>query len=108
MNLNRRNFFFLPAVVAAGCARGNKESKFDFGEPKERYVLEGVILRLNEADRTATIKHQEIKGWMEAMTMEFPVPKKDQFAKLKEGMKIRATVLTNDRFFWLDEINPSR
>ena len=59
---------------------------------EKKYQLQGVIVRLDPQLQSATIKHGEIVGWMEAMTMEFPVASKDEFARLKEGQTIRATV----------------
>ena len=52
----------------------------------------------------AVIQHERIEGWMEAMTMEFPVADPAEYAKLKEGATIRARVNVNDAFFWLSEI----
>jgi len=52
----------------------------------------------------ASIAHEKIEGWMEAMTMEFPVPGEEDFARLKEGAVIRATVNVNDLNYWLTDI----
>lgn len=76
----------------------------DFGEPKNRYSLRGQVLRLRPANRIAVIKHERIEGWMEAMTMDFPVPDPEQYARLREGQTIRATVLVNDLSYWLSDI----
>ena len=104
--MRRRHLLFacgiLPAAFIA-CSR-NQQSKFDYGEPKQRYILKGVVLRLKPADRVAVIRHQEIVGWMNAMTMECPVPDAAEYAKLKEGAKIRSTVCVNDMYYWLTSI----
>lgn len=93
----------LPFLLA--CAKKSKpEPSFDFGEPKQRYMMRGEVLRLRPESRIAVVRHEEIKGWMEAMTMDFPVPDAAQYAKLREGAKIRATVLVNDLNFWLSDI----
>jgi Cu/Ag efflux protein CusF len=89
-------------LVLAGCG-GKREAKYDYGEAKQSYQLRGEILRL-KPDRIATIRHEKIEGWMEAMTMDFPVPSEAEWAKLKEGAKIRATVHTNDLHYWLTGI----
>jgi protein SCO1/2 len=52
----------------------------------------------------AVIKHDAIEGWMEAMTMEFPVRDRAEFAKLREGMRIQATVEVQDLDYWLTSI----
>lgn len=104
--MHRRDFVLacgmVPAVFLACSTK--KESKFDYGEAKQRYAVRGVVLRLKPADRIAVLQHGRIEGWMEAMTMEFPVPDTAEYAKLKEGAKIRATVCVNDMYFWLTSI----
>ena len=87
---------------AGACSR--REVSYDYGEPKQRYRIHGQILRLRPENRIAVVKHERIEGWMEAMTMEFPVPDGAEFAKLKEGAWIRATVCVNDSYFWLTGI----
>ncbi len=87
----------------AGCGGAKREAKYDYGAAKNSYRLRGEVLRL-KPDRIATLKHEKIEGWMEAMTMDFPVPDAAEWAKLKEGATIRATVLTNDLHYWLTGI----
>jgi Cu/Ag efflux protein CusF len=93
------------AALLAGCAP-KRDAGFDYGEAKKRYPLKGEILRLKPDTRVAVIKHETIEGWMEAMTMEFPVPSHEEFAKLKVGMTINATVEVNDLHYWLTGIKP--
>ncbi len=88
------------------CAPAQREPAFDFGEAKEKYPMRGEVLRLRPENRIAVIKHEDIDGWMKAMTMDFPVPDAAEYAKLKEGMTIRATVLRNDLHYWLVDIQP--
>jgi protein SCO1/2 len=97
----RRSFVLVPGVLAAACSR---RDKFDYGQPKNRYPLQGEITGLRAEDRIATVRHQKIEGWMEAMTMDFPVPSAAEFGKLKVGAKIRATVNVNDEGYWLTAV----
>ena len=64
----------------------------------------GEIIRLEPKTRVALIKHEAIPGWMEAMTMDFPVESSLEFTKLKPGMRIRATVFVKDLDYWIGEI----
>ncbi len=104
--MRRRHFLFGSTIVPAAflACSTKKEAKFEYGEPKQRYALKGVVLRLKPADRVAVVQHEKIEGWMEAMTMEFPVPDAAEYAKLKEGAKIRSTVCVNDLYYWLTSI----
>jgi Cu/Ag efflux protein CusF len=92
----------LLAGICTSCARS--EHAYDYGTAKQRYQLHGKILRLRPENRIAVIRHEKIEGWMEAMTMDFPVPSLAEYSKLKEGSVIRATVNVNDMYFWLTEI----
>ena len=61
-------------------------------EPEKHYQLIGEVKALDDKVQTATIQHQAIGDWMGAMTMEFPVRSKEEFAQLHVGDKITATV----------------
>lgn len=103
--MTRRELLAVCGVTLSAC--GGKvpaDQSLDFGEPKNRYALRGEVLRLRPKNRIAVVKHEKIEGWMEPMTMDFPVPDATQYAKLREGATIRATVLTNDAYYWLTEI----
>ncbi|MBI5085869.1 MAG: copper-binding protein [Acidobacteria bacterium] len=101
--MKRRDILLGLTLLAAGCRPG-KQQKFDYGEPKQKYTVRGVVLGLRPESRVAVLKHEKIEGWMEPMTMECPVPSAEEFAKLKEGATIRATVNVNDMYFWLTAI----
>lgn len=104
--MNRRSLLALPLAAIAACAPAKPEPEFDFGEPTQKHPMRGEVLRLRPENRIAVIKHEDIEGWMKAMTMDFPVPDPAEFAKLKEGATIRATVLRNDLHYWLTDIQP--
>ena len=100
IKLNGCLFLAAAAVFIAACG-GSKPS----GPPKE-YHLEGEVVRLDPQVRTAAIRHQKIEGWMEAMTMEFPVREAREFEKLAVGKRITATVYVNGDEFWIGNIQP--
>jgi Cu/Ag efflux protein CusF len=74
--------------------------------PPKEYTLNGVVLRVDPQVRTAVIKHEKIDGWMEAMTMEFPVHDAKEFEKLAAGKQITATVYVTDDGYWIGNIRP--
>jgi Cu/Ag efflux protein CusF len=71
----------------------------------ERYKLEGEIVALDPERQVAKINAREIKGWMEAMTMEYQVKDRSGFATLHIGDRITATVFVQDLNFWIGEIH---
>ena len=96
---SRRGFAFAAAGLLAGCTREKKSTA-----AVTTYKMTGEVRRLEPDRQTAVIKHEVIDGWMEAMTMEFPVRDKTEFAKLAEGKRIAATVNVQDLDYWLTDI----
>jgi Cu/Ag efflux protein CusF len=75
--------------VVSSCSRGaDKEST----GPEKHYTMRGVILSLDAKNQTANIDHEAIEGWMEAMTMDYPVRSKADFSRLHTGEHITATI----------------
>ena len=93
--MNRRYFLLLP--VLASCAKKDEA-------PVQRYKLKGQVLDLDEANRLARIQHEKIDGWMEAMTMEFPVRSDAEWKKLSKGARVTATVVVQDFRYHLEDI----
>ena len=103
--MTRRNWLKSAVLAAAACTScARSEHAYDYGEAKQRYKLHGEVLRLRPENRIAVIKHEKIEGWMEAMTMEFPVPSLAEYSKLTAGVVVRATVNVNESYFWLTDI----
>jgi protein SCO1/2 len=78
------------ALVTSACSRRDERE----------YTLQGQVLSV-AADRVhATIKHENIAGLMPAMTMTYSAEDGQQFANLKPGDLINATlvVVTNGAF----------
>ena len=97
--------FLIPIVFLwlAGCGGSAPDS----GKPDEIYDLRGAIVRLTPEDQVALIDHEEIPGWMAAMTMEFPVKDKAEFGRLKVGDRIEAKVHVRDLEYWITGIRPA-
>jgi protein SCO1 len=69
--------------------------------PKERsYKLQGQVLSIDADRQMANIKHEEIKGFMAAMTMPYKVQDAKALAELKPGdlINARVSVVPNDAF----------
>ena len=74
--------------------------------PVKKYKLDGIVVSLDSPGHTAKINGQKIEGWMEAMTMEYPV--KDGFDTLHVGDHINATVFVQGLDYSLGEIHQVR
>ncbi|HZT40243.1 MAG TPA: copper-binding protein [Bryobacteraceae bacterium] len=83
-------------LLILGCARE---------APVHRYALRGEIVKVDPSAHTVTIRHERIDGWMEAMTMEFPVKDAKEFAALRAGERVTATVFVSDAgAYWIGDI----
>jgi protein SCO1/2 len=70
------------------------------GSSDREYTLQGQVLSIEPNRLQAEIKHEEIKGFMAAMTMPYKVRDAKEFADLKPGDLINATlvVVSNDAY----------
>ena len=75
-------------LVLAGCGAKPEQTK--------TYPMTGEVKAVDVASKTATIAHEKIADWMDAMTMEFPVKPDEELQKLKPGDKIEASVVVGD------------
>lgn len=69
---------------------------------EKRYPLKGKVLAVNQAERTATIKHEEIPGYMPAMTMPFKIKNDADLQMIKAGDEVSANLVVTDVDSWLE------
>lgn len=86
----------LLALALAGCRSKLPEGK--------RYPVQGEIKALDASAKTATIDASKIDGFMEAMTMEYPVKPDAEFQKLHVGDRIEATVVVGDPWYYVTDV----
>jgi protein SCO1 len=54
------------------------------------------VVSVDAKEQTAAIDASAIKGYMEAMTMEYPIQSKTEFASLHPGDRITGTLDVSD------------
>ena len=94
-----RRVILAAALILAGC--GAKQQTQEQGK---RYPMQGEIKSLDPSAKTANINAGKIEGFMEAMTMEYPVKPEGEFAKLHVGDKVQATVVVNDDRYYVTDV----
>ena len=74
--------------------------------PLKEYTLHGEVVRVDPEHHIAVINGEKVEGWMEKMTMEYPVKEQADLDKLKPGLKIQATVFQrpSDLEFWIGNV----
>ena len=67
---------------------------------RREYRLQGQVLSVAADGKEATIKHEEVAGFMQAMTMPYKVRDAKEFEGLKPGDLLTATlvVVSNDAY----------
>jgi protein SCO1 len=86
--------FFL--VTTASCRKDTSNQK--------HYDLKGKVVTVEPEKHLVTIAHEEVKGYMPAMTMPFRLRADWAFDVLKQGDQISATLVVDGTEFWLENI----
>ncbi len=85
-------------LIALSCGRTTQSVA-----PKQ-FQVRGEVIRIDREPRTVTLKHGKIEGWMEAMTMEFPVHNAAELDKLAPGKQVTATVFVTPDQYWIENV----
>jgi len=80
-------------LFGVSCRRSGGEKRFD---------LKGKVLVVEPDKHLVTVSHEDIKGYMPAMTMPFTVPSESDLQILAPGDEITATLVIDGSQSWLD------
>lgn len=96
-------------MISLGFAACEKKVSAPVGEAK-RYELKGKVVEVDAAGKRVKVEHEKIEGFMDAMTMWFPVKDDANFGKLQVGHQITATMIYNtaDNRSWLENLKSSQ
>jgi protein SCO1 len=87
---------FLSLTALTGCRPDGSNAK--------RYELKGVVMTVEKDKHLVTVSHEEIKDFMEAMTMPFVVREEWVFEQAAAGDKITATLVVDGTESWLESV----
>lgn len=102
-----RAFIFLTALATflggvAGCQQASSKTA---DADAKRYELNGKVISVDKPARKAKIEHDEIKGYMPAMTMDFSIKEVWVVRELEPGDKIAADLVVNkDADYYLENV----
>jgi len=97
--------FLLAALVVCAAACGRSEQPARAKSAAERHTLKGVIRSVDSPKNEITVTHEDVPGYMAAMTMPFPVKDDPQvFAILRPGDRIEATLVVDGDKYWLERV----
>jgi protein SCO1 len=87
------------AIAGAACRSGSPPP-----DPVERYPLTGQLLALRPDIREVRLHHDEIPGYMPAMTMSLGVKDARELDDLERGDLVEATLVVSSTDAWLEGI----
>lgn len=101
-----RNIFIvlLTAFLAVAC---QKASQAPTSDNAKRYPLKGKVVSVDKAKKKAKIDHEKIPGFMDAMTMDFPIHEDWVWENLSPGAEVHAELvvdLSADEPYWLEKV----
>lgn len=70
----------------------------------KRYDLKGTIVSVDKANQSATISHEEVKDFMDAMTMPFKLKDAWPLDVMKPGDEVQAALVVTDDSAWLEDV----
>src|SRR5713226_8737701 len=83
------------AILVSGCKPRRSANE-------KHYDLKGKVVAVNKSERTATISHQDIAGYMPAMTMPFKIKNDADLEMLKPGDQVTGTLVVDDAESWVE------
>jgi protein SCO1/2 len=100
-------------VLAAGLAAALGCAKSEAPKPappaaEKPYPLKGVVVSVDPGAAKVIVRHEEIRGYMDAMTMPFSVAEPKMLAELRPGDEIDARLVVGEKASRLEGIVVSR
>lgn len=89
------------SLVLSACARPKEAAE-------KRYPMKGVVASVNRALREAVVAHEDVPGFMPAMTMPFKVADDEVLAELQRGDEIAAVLVVGETRYRLEEVKLTR
>ena len=62
----------------------------------KRYPFKGKVISVDKAAKKATFEHEDIPGYMPAMTMDFPIGEDWVWGNLTPGSEVKAELVVDN------------
>lgn len=102
-----RCFALFLLVFALFTACSTKPADTNASAAAKRYKLQGKVVSVDRAAKKAKIEHDRIEGYMDAMTMDFPIHADWLWDDLLPGAEIRAELVVDNAAaepYWLENV----
>lgn len=94
-------------ITAAGCGSAPSSNQPQASASAKRYPMRGKVVSVDKAAKKAKIDHEKIDGFMDAMTMDFPIHADWVWSELTPGAEVRADLVVDNTAkdpYWLENI----
>jgi protein SCO1/2 len=101
---------FTASVVLSACGGGPPPPASSTTEPakaatpEQRYDLKGTVVSLDKTGKSVTVNHDEIKGFMSAMTMAYSVKDPKALDAVAKGDVVTAKLVSTGESYWLEDV----
>lgn len=99
---NSRSLLTILFLLILGLAVTGSSCRARRSANEKRYPLKGKVVAVDKTDRTATIAHEDVVGYMPAMTMPFKINNAADLEMLKPGDEITGTLVVDDLSAWVE------
>lgn len=96
--------FILICLFFTGCKTADVSNS---AAVAKRYSLKGTIVSVDKSNKSAKIDHEKIDGYMDAMTMDFPIHEEWVWEDLAQGAVIHAELVVDSSAkdpYWLEKV----
>ncbi|HMJ08824.1 MAG TPA: SCO family protein [Pyrinomonadaceae bacterium] len=97
-------FVFTAFLLFAACKTATPPAP---SASAKRYPFKGTVVSVDKQKKTASIDHEAVDGYMDAMTMDFPIHEDWVWNDLVPGSQIQAELVVDNSAkdpFWLEKI----
>jgi len=93
-------------VFTVSCDRAKMQTPATVvaGTNRQVFQVKGVIVKVAPREKSVEIKHEEIHGYMPAMTMPFDVKDTNELAGLAPGDSVVFRMIVTDTEGWIEQI----
>ena len=95
---------FALTLLFAGCKKAAETG--NASATAKRFPIEGKVIAVDKAAKKATIDHKKVEGYMDAMTMDFPIHADWVWNELQPGAEIKAELVVDNTQPSLDMVMP--
>jgi len=92
------------AFALVSCKRVESGRVTEPGSPPQAFVVQGILRGIDFAGRSVTVEHEDIAGFMPAMTMPFDVKTMAEVEPLKAGDAIEFQLIVNAKASWIEGV----